>query len=91
MESPHFGVTPDATPKQAVEEPHTIAGPLCFAGDILAEDIPLPRVEEGDWIVIHGIGGYTPWACGSRHCNRGLPLVLGYSATRRTRGGFACC
>jgi diaminopimelate decarboxylase len=72
-------LTPDATPKQAPEEPHTIAGPLCFAGDILAEDLLLPRVEEGDWIVIHDVGGYT-LGLWSRHCNRGLPLVLGYSA-----------
>ena len=74
-----FGLAPDATPKQAPEEPHTIAGPLCFAGDILAEDVLLPRVEEGDWIVIHDVGGYT-LSLWSRHCNRGLPLVLGYSA-----------
>ena len=71
-------LAPDATPKQASEELHTIAGPLCFAGDILAEDVLLPRIEEGDWIVIHDVGGYT-LSLWSRHCNRGLPLVLGYS------------
>ena len=69
---------PDATPKEGPGEPHTIAGPLCFAGDLLAEDIQLPRVEEGDWIVIHDVGGYT-LGLWSRHCSRGLPLVLGYS------------
>ena len=71
-------LAPDATPKRSPEEPHTIAGPLCFAGVLLAEDIHLPRIEEGDWIVIHDIGGYT-LGLWSRHCNRGLPLVLGYS------------
>ena len=46
---------------------------------MLAENAPLPRVEEGDWIVIHDVGGYT-LGLWSRHSNRGLPLVLGYSA-----------
>lgn len=72
-------LSPDGTPKQAPMEPHTIAGPLCFGGDILAEGIDLPRVEEGDWIVLHDAGGYT-LGLWSRHCNRGLPKVLGYHA-----------
>jgi diaminopimelate decarboxylase len=72
-------LSPDGTPKQGSIEPHTVAGPLCFAGDLLAEDVELPLVEEDDWIVIHDAGGYTIglW---SRHCNRGLPLVLGYDS-----------
>ncbi len=69
---------PDARPKRTPDEPHTIAGPLCFAGDLLTQDIHLPRIEEGDWIVLHDVGGYT-LSLWSRHCNRGLPLVLGYS------------
>ena len=70
-------LAPDGTFKQGPAEPHTVAGPLCFAGDLVAEDVDLPLVEEGDWIVIHDAGGYTIglW---SRHCNRGLPPVLGY-------------
>lgn len=72
-------LAPDGTPKQGGEEPHTIAGPLCFGGDILAEGAMLPRIEEGDWVILHDTGGYT-LSMWSRHCNRGLPLVLGYTA-----------
>lgn len=76
----HISVlAPDGRPKQAPGEPHVIAGPLCFGGDILAEEAVLPRVEAGDWIVLHDAGGYT-LGLWSRHCNRGLPRVLGYRA-----------
>jgi diaminopimelate decarboxylase len=55
----------------------SIAGPLCFAGDIVAREISIPRPEPGDWIAIRDCGAYTlgMW---SRHCSRGIPLVLGY-------------
>jgi diaminopimelate decarboxylase len=67
----------DANLKTGNEELHTIVGPLCFGGDILAENVKLPRIEEGDWIVLHDTGAYT-LSLWSRHCNRGLPPVLGY-------------
>lgn len=65
------------TPKRGKPRPVTIAGPLCFSGDVLARDLPLPPVEVGDWVVIRDTGAYTlgMW---SRHCSRGIPLVLGY-------------
>jgi diaminopimelate decarboxylase len=68
----------DASLKTCESEPHTLAGPLCFAGDILAENLWLPRVEEGDWIILHDSGAYT-LSLWSRHCNRGLPPVFGYT------------
>lgn len=54
----------------------TIAGPLCFAGDILARELDMPCPEPGDWIAIRDCGAYTlgMW---SRHCSRGIPLVVG--------------
>ncbi|MEO1528424.1 MAG: diaminopimelate decarboxylase [Planctomycetota bacterium] len=58
-------------------EPTTIAGPLCFAGDILGRGVPLPRPREGDWIAICDTGAYT-LSMWSRHCNRAIPAVLGY-------------
>ena len=30
-----------------------------FQGDYLAKDVELPKVEVGDWIIIHETGGYT--------------------------------
>lgn len=68
----------EGSPKNGPEETQTIGGPLCFAGDVLARDIALPRIDEGDWIILHDVGAYT-LGLWSRHCNRGLPLVLGYS------------
>jgi diaminopimelate decarboxylase len=56
---------------------YTIAGPLCFGGDIIARDIELPIIEEGDFILIHDTGAYT-LSMWSRHTSRQIPKVLGY-------------
>ena len=40
-----------------------IAGPCCFAGDIIAHERPLPRLEPGDHVVIQDTGAY----CFSNH------------------------
>lgn len=65
---------------EAVEKV-TIAGPLCFAGDILARELELPSPEPGDWIAIRDCGAYT-LSMWSRHCSRGIPLVVGYEGDR---------
>ena len=57
----------------------TIAGPLCFSGDILARQIALPKINPGDWIAIRDCGAYT-LSMWSRHCSRGIPTVIGYDA-----------
>jgi diaminopimelate decarboxylase len=57
--------------------PWTIAGPLCFAGDMIAQDIALPIVEEGDWIVVRDTGAYT-LSMWSRYNSRQVPKVIGY-------------
>lgn len=67
----------DGVPKRGPEIPVTLAGPLCFAGDVLAREVPLPPVEEGDWIVVRDVGAYT-LSMWSRHCSRGIPAVMGY-------------
>ncbi len=55
---------------------HDIAGPLCFAGDYLAKNINLPRVEEGDLLLLADTGSnsYGLW---SRHCSRSIPSFFG--------------
>ncbi len=57
---------------------YTIAGPLCFSGDILAGNILLPPVKEGDFIIFADAGAYTlgMW---SRHNSRQIPKVIGYN------------
>jgi diaminopimelate decarboxylase len=56
---------------------YNIAGPLCFAGDIVAREISLPEVEENDYIIIHDTGAYalSMW---SRYNSRQIPQVIGY-------------
>ena len=72
-------------PKDAsVKEKYFIAGPLCFAGDIIGHDLELPFVNEGDYIVIHDVGAYT-MGMWSRYNSRQVPLILGY---RDDKGGF---
>ena len=56
---------------------YIIAGPLCFASDIIAKDIELPEVEEGDFIAIHDVGAYT-LSMWSRYNSRQIPKVIGY-------------
>ncbi len=57
--------------------PYILAGPLCFGGDILARDIHLPKVEPGDYIVVHDTGAYT-LSMWSRYNSRPIPKVIGY-------------
>ena len=57
--------------------PYVIAGPLCFSGDMLGRDLPLPRIEEGDYIVIRDTGAYT-LSMWSRYNSRCMPKVIGY-------------
>lgn len=73
---------PDGVPKRDRVEPYTVAGPLCFGGDLVARDMMLPAIAEGDWLVIHDVGAYT-LGLWSRHCSRGLPVVLGYAGQPR--------
>lgn len=70
---------PDGRLKTGVDAlPYTIAGPLCFAGDIIAREIPLPPVEEGDFLLIHDTGAYT-LSMWSRYNSRQIPRIVGYS------------
>jgi len=63
--------------KSGLAETYIIAGPLCFAGDIIARDIRLPIIEPGDYILIHDIGAYT-LSMWSRYNSRQMPKVIGY-------------
>jgi diaminopimelate decarboxylase len=62
---------------------YMVAGPLCFAGDIIAKDLELPVVEEGDYVLIHDAGAYT-LSMWSRYNSRQMPKVVGYSGENST-------
>jgi diaminopimelate decarboxylase len=64
----------------STKETYTIAGPLCFGGDIIEQKIFLPKLDEGDYIIIHDTGAYT-LSMWNRHTSRLIPKVLGYDGT----------
>ena len=76
-----------AWPKQGDESVWSLAGPLCFGGDIIARDRTLPAINTDDWVVASDTGAYT-FGLWSRHCSRGMPPVLGYENTARAESGF---
>ncbi len=57
---------------------YIVAGPLCFAGDIIDTGLELPVVETGDYLLIHDTGAYTisMW---SRYNSRQMPMVIGHN------------
>lgn len=65
-------------------EKQTIAGPLCFSGDVLAHGRLLPRIETGDFVAIADIGAYT-FSMWSRYNSRQRPKIVGY----REANGFS--
>lgn len=68
---------PDGTPKDAPVRPYDLYGPLCFSGDRIARERPLPQLTEGDLVVMHDVGGYT-LSMWSRYCSRAMPEVVGF-------------
>ncbi|MER5965430.1 diaminopimelate decarboxylase [Streptomyces sp. NPDC002057] len=59
---------PDGRPKTTPPVPQDVAGPLCFAGDVVAHERLLPELTEGDLVVLHDTGAYyfsAPWAYNS--------------------------
>ncbi|MFE9838457.1 diaminopimelate decarboxylase [Streptomyces sp. NPDC005551] len=48
----------EGRPKSGPDVVQDIAGPACFAGDLLAEGRPLPRLEPGDHAAVLDTGAY---------------------------------
>merc|ERR1712087_33238 len=58
--------------------PFAVAGPLCFQGDFVGKDLPLPeRLAAGDLVVVKDTGANSI-SMFSRHCSRFCPPVFGY-------------
>lgn len=56
---------------------YTLAGPLCFQGDVISRNVLLPHAEVGDFIIIHDTGAYT-LSMWSRYNSRQMPKVIGF-------------
>ncbi len=67
---------PDGQLREGPTRPWTLAGPLCFGGDVLSRRAELPELQAGDLVVVRDVGAYT-LSMWSRHCSRGIPAVLG--------------
>jgi diaminopimelate decarboxylase len=68
---------PEGRPKAGAFIDTQVAGPLCFAGDLLARRRALAPAQRGDLLLIRDCGAYT-LATWSRHCSRGLPPSWAY-------------
>ncbi len=70
----------DGTPKEGPPLAQDIAGPCCFAGDVVAHGRELPELAEGDFVVLYDTGAYyfsTPWAYNSLP----RPAVYGFRSS----------
>lgn len=76
-------LAPDGTPRSGAPTPTQVAGPLCFAGDLIARERMLAPARRGDLLLIRDTGAYT-LSMWSRHCNRGLPASWGYRSDGAT-------
>jgi len=65
-----FIVAPLLLNENALTEPVTIAGNINEAIDLLAEEVWLPPLAEGDTLALLNVGGYGA-ASSSNHCMRG--------------------
>ena len=79
--------TGDGEEKTENRQLHDIAGPLCFAGDIVVSGVELPQVEVGDIVVLEEVGGNCN-SLSTTHCSRRRPPVYGYETDKAEEGGF---
>lgn len=68
---------PTGQPKSGPVRGWSIAGPLCFSGDFLARDRPLPPIAEGDIVAVRDAGAYT-LSMWSKYNSRLAPAVFGF-------------
>jgi diaminopimelate decarboxylase len=47
-----------SSPERERSERVHIAGPYCESGDVIVEDLPMPKIEAGEWIAVPMSGAY---------------------------------
>ncbi|MFH8796430.1 diaminopimelate decarboxylase [Streptomyces sp. NPDC017941] len=76
----------EGRPKPGPAVRQDIAGPACFAGDLLARDRELPPLEQGDYVAVLDTGAY----CFAHHYSYNSlvrPGIHGFVADPREAGG----
>ena len=53
-----YSALPVQSPEKEYDEKVWIAGPYCESGDVLIENLPFPRIEEGELIAVPVSGAY---------------------------------
>ncbi|MFF4158485.1 diaminopimelate decarboxylase [Streptomyces sp. NPDC001678] len=72
-------------PKEGVPETQDVAGPCCFAGDLVATGRSLPRLEAGDHVALLDTGAYY-FSNHFAYNTLPRPGVYGYAEHQRTEG-----
>ncbi|MFG2430741.1 diaminopimelate decarboxylase [Streptomyces sp. NPDC048590] len=68
----------EGSPRTGPPMVQDVAGPCCFAGDVVAHARELPELREGDFVTLYDTGAYyfsTPWAYNSLP----RPAVYGFA------------
>ncbi|MEV6260007.1 diaminopimelate decarboxylase [Streptomyces sp. NPDC051784] len=68
----------EGSPRTGPPMVQDVAGPCCFAGDVVAHARELPELREGDFVALYDTGAYyfsTPWAYNSLP----RPAVYGFA------------
>ncbi|RDG36572.1 type III PLP-dependent enzyme domain-containing protein [Streptomyces corynorhini] len=79
---------PTGAPKSGPAVGQDIAGPACFAGDLLAENRPLPLLAQGDLVAALDTGAYC-FATHYSYNSLARPGVHGFTAPARGPVRFA--
>jgi diaminopimelate decarboxylase len=61
------------------EEPtreYDVAGPLCYTGDVIQEDVSLPGLDRGDVLAVDRIGAYSLGSASHTNAEPKPPVVL---------------
>lgn len=57
-------------------ETYDVAGPLCYTGDVIQEDVPLPSLEVGDVVAVDRIGAYSLASASHTNAEPKPPVLL---------------
>ena len=57
--SPHWPYPVTALTADGPEQEYDIAGPLCYTGDVIREEVTISRVSAGDIVALDRVGAYS--------------------------------